>query len=408
MITLNNPTQIQMDTIRGLHTLDWVKGICGQIETGEGTGPMNPGTRHLQACILLRDSFRWTQLKSKLQTVLPSLSEVHLDTVRQENRNAAIRYCQANPGDIFSTGPKRGTVEVETRFSFGEFSGPGTRSDLAETQQILDEALTATAGIQEVATRNYTSWLRNYRALAQYSALYSERAKRVREEDRFQPLYIVLRGKTGKGKSSLARSLLQIGWPHEEQYIVSLSKQGWFDGAEGSRVWLWDDFGPGTISLGLFKNILDVWDGRLAIKGGTIPMPRVEVHIFTTNYEWTECWPNVYEKNPDQIDPVLRRFREFGQSHKLLNRDIPMLQAAKEGAWPTFLGGENWREGWNGNEVGGGNTRSLRDPPQPLVQLESDETLPEPAQEEDLEEIHPWQADWEPKPEVENFCEWLD
>ena len=99
-------------------------------------------------------------------------------------------------------------------------------------------------------------------------------------------------GKTGTGKSHMART----NYPDAFIYPVQHSSMTWFDGYQGEKTVIFDEF-SGQMSLEMMKKVIDCWRVSVPIKGGFVPW-EPEMIIFTSQkppYDWYN-----WEKHTDE------------------------------------------------------------------------------------------------------------
>lgn len=153
---------------------------------------------------------------------------------------------------------------------FGELpEGPGSRSDLLQVQEALNQGATP----QEIAQDFFPAWSRYHRAFERY---YLDRAP-ARE----WPMEVHVRyGVTGSGKTfgvyDIARqaglSVYDVASPNISNGAV------WFCGYTGQDIIILDDF-YGWLPWTFFLKLLDRYPLRVQTKGGTVPFLSKRIYI---------------------------------------------------------------------------------------------------------------------------------
>jgi len=245
--TWNNPLTKTLALPTGATYLVW------QLEKGES------GTLHLQG---------YVEWKSQATSVrchkwLPHAAFF----VRRGTAQQAADYCRKTEGR--QEGPwELGAMSV---------SEQGARTDL----------VAFTAAIRDGAS--------NSELLDAYPSLVYKHSKMIAfvrmsypPKEKARQVILCL-GPSGKGKTTFARSL---GEQQVDLCVLPVTKDMWFDGCEGKRVCVLDDF-AGNIKLAFLLRLLHPFPESVAIKGG-FAVWNPEVVVITTNfppeawYDWTK------------------------------------------------------------------------------------------------------------------------
>lgn len=249
--------------------LNVLKYIIYQQERCPDTGKL-----HWQGYLELRNAKTMQQTKGLFQ------GEVHLEK-RIGTQQQAIDYCR-----------KLSTSIENTLFEYGNRGkGQGHRTDLDRVaHEIIEEKKT----ISEIAVSDPATFVRNTHGLRELKAIVD---KRDAMKDRPQTV-IVFWGKTGTGKTRTVYD--QEGF--ENVFALHPATNGalWFDGYEGQRVLLLDDF-YGWIKYSELLVILDRYPYRCQIKGGHTWAQWTTVYI--TSNQPPDDW---YDIDVD-ISPLHRR-----------------------------------------------------------------------------------------------------
>lgn len=239
---------------------DWaeIKFATWQLEQGQG------GTPHLQGYFECRSPRRLAWCRK----LLPG---AHFEPARG-SQEANVSYCNKLEGRL--DGPW--SVGVAGHPSD---AGQGARTDLRLVQEALDRG----DDLGRVAEEHFGAWVR-YR-----ESFHAYRQLRVLSRD-WPMCVIVLCGSPGTGKSRLARSLSPDAYWHP-------GGGEWFDGYEGQRVTVFDEF-RGGVTWSLLCRLLDRYPLQVQVKGGFRQF--VSHCVIITSNQRPEDW---YDK--EKFGPVL-------------------------------------------------------------------------------------------------------
>lgn len=229
--TLNNYTP---EEEKQLYTVTDVPGGPQYIVWGREVG--DKGTKHLQGyCEFSR--------RVRLATVKASVSpRIHAES-RRGTQSQAVLYCKKD-GDFVEIGKPRETKQ-------------GKRADLESAIQQLRDG----KRFREFILEQPDVYCRYRNGLRDIARL----LERPRDSP---PLVLYLWGAPGTGKSKFA-------YGYNPDSTWSYGGDGWFDGYDGQRVAIFDDFaddccgfGERKISYTLFLKLLDRYPLSVPIKGG--------------------------------------------------------------------------------------------------------------------------------------------
>lgn len=228
-----------------------------QIEAGES------GTVHFQGYLELREPLTNRELHA-----LPGMercSAFFANGSCEENQ----RYCSKEEGRL--QGP----------FEEGEpVCEPGTRSDLIRLKDAIDRG----AGDSELWEIHFPSAVRYFKGLQLY------RAQRVLPREQ-QPRVIIFWGDAGAGKSRRAFSIIRRrGW---SSYCKANDQ--WWDGYCGQHAVIWDEFDPAIVPARHLLRVIDRYECRVQIKGGTIQFNSPVIFI-TSNEHPRDWYPSLNER----------------------------------------------------------------------------------------------------------------
>lgn len=310
--TLNNPLPGDDEQI-----LTWadVRYTVFGLEKGKG------GTPHYQGYTEFNKPVRLNACK-KLN------NRIHWEP-RVGPRERARDYCikgeqsKAEWDREHESGPNFGIGAI-THESGAWDIRPGARTDIEEVKHAIDGGAT----MDTIAEEHFGAWVKYRRAFEEYRLMRTE----PREGP---PEVIVFYGPTGVGKDYLAHTA------SPKAYQVHSCK--WFDGYDGSQDVIFSDYG-GEISLNRFLRLLDRYDARVQIKGGTVPFrPR---RIFITSHTHPLEWYKGSEERYPELERRLSRICEFVPSVEhgtevrvILDRtsvpsEVPKFASIPEGLLP--------------------------------------------------------------------------
>jgi len=234
---------------------------------GKETCPQTK-TPHLQGAVVLNTQKTFATLKS-----MPGLSRAHLASMRG-TPSQSLDYC---------------SKEDRTPFQKGTIPEPGKRTDLQEACEALQEGKT----LRDLAETNPTTVVKYHKGLMSLRAL-------LLEGTRTKPTVFWLHGETGTGKT---RSAVELGEKLGGSYWISSGSLRWFDGYDGQRVAILDDFRSDSCEFNFLLRLLDRYILRVEFKGGfTDWRPEIIVITSCSSPTWT------YQLKPnDDVEQLLRR-----------------------------------------------------------------------------------------------------
>jgi len=234
------------------------------------------GTPHLQGACILGGQRAFSTVK-----MWPGFRRAHLETMRGKPEDSR-RYCMKEDSNAFES---------------GNLPSPGKRNDLA----IAVEAINAGTSLREMANGDHgVAVVKFYKGLTVLRSLRSD------PRDPAQPPTIYwLHGDTGVGKTKCAWEFgTAYGAPSD--IFVSPGTLQWFDGYDGQRVVIFDDFRSKGVSFAFLLRITDRYPMSVPFKGGFVNW-NPEVIIFTTpgSIRWT--FSERLEHRPEDVRQLERR-----------------------------------------------------------------------------------------------------
>lgn len=267
--TLNNPTEdecLKLEKLGETKSEGLVYLICG-AEVGE------TGTKHIQGFVSWdkRRTFAWVKRR-----VSP---RCHLEGAKGSPKQAAA-YCKKDGKYL-----EYGVIPA----------GKGSRTDLVRAVEIIKRGGT----MRELAQASATSLVRYGGGLLRLRQLH----RPVRESP---PSIWVFWGKTGTGKTRRVWEFVDHGelWVHPGDR--------WFDGYDGHKAVLFDDFDGSWFKLVYLLRLLDRYPMSVPVKGAYAWWSPTSIYI-TSNLEPKEWYKNATEEHQRAL---LRRLREFGNIQK--------------------------------------------------------------------------------------------
>lgn len=258
VFTLNNYTPVEEQAIRDLGSSPQVIYIVFGREEGE-----EQGTPHLQGTICFQERQRFRQAKRILG------ERCHLEKMKGTPLQASD-YCKKD--DDFE--------------EFGDLpGGAGCRSDLVALKNDID----AGKRLSEIADTHFGTYLRYHRGINLYRGL--KATPRT-----WETLVIVYWGNTGTGKTRAV---------HENATDLYTHVGGnWFDGYDGEKQVLFDEFCGSDFKLSYLLKLLDRYPMQVPIKGGFVNWAPQEIYI-ATNLNPDEWYRTAHREH---VNALKRRF----------------------------------------------------------------------------------------------------
>lgn len=267
--TDNNPPEDASEWVSRLspEQLEKIKGAKWQLERAPETGRL-----HVQFLIRFINPVRLKQAK----TILGD-QRLHLEVCRAAT--AAVAYVSKEDSRV--AGP----------FGYGDECtiSQGERSDLKRLASDVRDGLSLREAAQSVPEMvvKFSRGLQCLRSLTVTARL------------RMQLRVIALVGATGLGKTRFVFDRFP------DCYRVVNHQVPWYDGYDGQKVVLYDDY-SGGMNRDLFLQHIDVYPCQVPVKGGHVPWnPEL---IFITSNSMPSAWYfGIYQ------EPILRRIHSTYQ-----------------------------------------------------------------------------------------------
>lgn len=283
--TLNNPTDAEKTALLSFHRIydKLVQYLVFQEEKGE-----EEQTPHFQGYMELTSQKRIPYLTKRLHS-----TRYHFE-MRRGSQAQAIAYCKKEDtrvGEIYEFG----TPRVDKR---------RTSSRLSDVKPMV-ESLRDGKCLREIADSHSCEYVLYGKGLELlYARLQKPRPLR-------QPEILIMYGKTGTGKSYLARQLFPNAFFFQPRR--GTASQVWWDGYQGEQVIVFDEF-RNEIPFQNLLRYLDYYPCRVEVKGSSIELQAFRF-VFTTNID-PEEWYSIMDdthNDEDRRGPLFRRLVDFAE-----------------------------------------------------------------------------------------------
>lgn len=279
VFTLNNPTE---DEVKALLAFDKAKYVLVGHEKGEN------GTPHLQGYMELKSCHRPSFIKN-------AFPRMHFEK-RLGSQRQAIMYCkkgEQSHEEWSSHGEEGPTFGKNVRYQeSGACKMQGCRNDL---KGVVAMVKTGKRPV-DIAHEMPQVYIKHHRGI---HALCHAMVKPRNEA----PVVTVLHGKTGTGKSKLAREMCP-----DEPFIWHPQQMQWFDGYCGQKQVILEEF-RGQLPFGMILSLLDRYDCAVQVKGGMVQFCATQI-VITSPLPPTDWYSSEKLLQNDSIDQLLRRISE--------------------------------------------------------------------------------------------------
>lgn len=245
------------------------------------------GTEHIQGYVETATQLTFNQMKALLG------DRAHFKQRRGAPKQAA-GYCKkgTDESDDYDDFFSRTVEDPESwcqPFEFGTISSQGKRTDITAPVEMLSEGST----IREVAVafpEQFVKYHKGFRDLR--SLMLPPRSLTT------APEVIVLHGPTATGKT---RDAYIKYWPEEPHYVWKPSNGNWWDGYDGEKKIILDEFRGHNMTWSDILGLLDRNEFRAPYKGGFVNI-QADKFIITSPFP-----PNMWYKDDDRYD----RFKQL-------------------------------------------------------------------------------------------------
>jgi len=238
-------------------------------ETGE------EGTPHLQGAVILGTQRAFSTIK-----MWPGFRRAHLERMCGRPLDSKI-YCSKQ--DLHP-------------FEIGDLPSPGKRNDLALAVQAIEEGRT----LSELARSDGAAVVKFYKGLTMLRSLRS-----APRDPAKPPTIYWLYGPTGTGKTKCA---WEFGAAHgaTTDVYLTLGTLQWFDGYDGQRIVIVDDFRSKGTAFNFLLRLCDRYPISVPFKGGFVNW-NPDVIIFTTPHCIRNTFAERLEHRPEDVRQLERR-----------------------------------------------------------------------------------------------------
>lgn len=251
-----------------------IKSMICQVERGSN------GTIHLQGYLQMEKRIRISTLSKRIK----ANTKFHGNLlVARGSARDNVEYCSKPTGDwTYSDGKVKHSEQLTKPMWINEAGFnmvKGQRNDLKTAIRAIEQG----ASMLEVWKQYPSTGVRNHRGLEKYHFTLKQSEFKQERLGRL----IVLHGNAGSGKSWASRHILtkELGLTSDDVYSLQFdSNTIWFDGYNGEKILLIDDYEPKQIKRNQFLRITDIYPFNGQIKGGHI-VAQWDYVIVTTNYD---------------------------------------------------------------------------------------------------------------------------
>lgn len=260
--------------------------ITGQLEEGEESG-----YRHFQMYFAFKDKKLGKTVINFFKANKINIGEIER---RKGSHEQMVKYCT------------KGDTRIKGPWEWG--SDMDIKQKKKPTQLILERIREGTT-IKALLDDDETFWvtLRNKRNLESALELYSE------PRDFKTEVYIYW-GISGAGKSWKAREEAGKG-----AYHMSSETGGFWEGYDGERNVIWNEFDGSKLSWSSWKQLCDDQGHRVNVKGSSVNF-RAKKIFFTSNDDPELWWANVWARDPDCYEQFKKRVTKVVHFDKKYNK----------------------------------------------------------------------------------------
>ncbi len=265
-------TDFNVDT---LHK-DWLSNICS-AESKTNVRYMcygdeianETGKRHLQGFISFENAISGKSVKRNLLSNI-----LHIEIAR--NVQASITYCKKEGNFVeYGTAPEQ----------------QGKRSDLQSIKEWIDND----KDFSDLYNEHFGTMIRYSKGIEKYFNLKGKKRDWITTVN-------VLWGESGTGKTRrVYEDTKAMGYSMTSNDIYLYPGGGWFDGYNGQKIVLFDDF-YGDLKASLLLKVLDRYPLLLPVKGAHVNFAPEIIYI-TSNVHPKDWYPNI----PDEVRTAIMR-----------------------------------------------------------------------------------------------------
>jgi hypothetical protein len=303
-----------------------IKSMICQVERGSN------GTIHLQGYLQMQKKIRISTLSKRIR----ANTKFHGNLlVANGSARENIDYCSKPTGDwTYSNGMVKHSEQLSKPMWINEDGFnmvKGQRNDLKAAIKAID----AGADLNEIAELYPTTWVRSHRGISDYYF-----RKQMKDKSTRAGLLYIFWGKAGTGKSWTVRNTFcrELGYTPDDIYSLQTNKRSpWFDGYNGEKVLLIDDYEKDDIPIGDMKKLTDIYQIHPQIKGGHT-VAKWEVVIITSNHPPMELFTEwEYDDYRQVMAEIPNRAMMSRIDDTFCFNNMPNLRAKGEGYNSTMV-----------------------------------------------------------------------
>jgi hypothetical protein len=239
------------------------------------------------------------------------------------NKASNVTYCSKDVGRLEPT--------VSWPDGWKDAAGQGQRSDLDQACALVK----STGGVKRVAEELPGVFIKFHRGLERLAAVLAPKRSRG-----CTYTGIWMETPTGYGKSTAVWKYCEEYFPGNYFMWSPKHKTSWFDGYEGEKVIVFDEFTRGDIGIGELLRLINPLPYSAPVHGGVVSI-RADTFIFTSNDSIESTFQGV-DASSERLAAFTRRV-----PHQLDDEDRERL-----GAMPTVEERGTWLFDWLGDVLG--------------------------------------------------------
>tara|TARA_B100000683_G_scaffold126005_1_gene123626 strand:+ start:187 stop:1458 length:1272 start_codon:yes stop_codon:yes gene_type:complete len=265
-----------------------------QVEEGEG------GTQHLQAFLQTIKKRRIAWLSKRIREHTPFTFSIQ-ESMGNAQQNVAYATKPTGPWE-YADGRTKMNKTLSPKpiwINKSALVKKGERSDIKEAIRAAENGST----LRELDQRFPTVMARSGRGIKDIIF----RKKMAESKQNRLGRVFIFTGGTGCGKSWEARNLFskQIGLGPDDVFSLDFENRNlWFDGYNGEKILLLDDYVPNSITRSKFLRLLDIYQFPCQVKGG-YTIAEWDYVFITTNYPVDSlCTFPKYNEETKEVDDI--------------------------------------------------------------------------------------------------------
>jgi hypothetical protein len=271
-----------------------IKSAVMQVECGEG------GTQHLQCFMQISKKVRINWLQKRIREHTPFTFSIQES---QGNAQQNVAYATKPTGDWeYANGQTKMNTTLSPKpiwINQNALVKKGERSDIREAIRAAENG----SSMRELDQRFPTIMARSGRGIKD---LIFRKKMAESKQPRLGNVFIFTGG-TGSGKSWEARNQFsqQIGFGPDDVFSLDFENRNlWFDGYDGEKILLLDDYVPNAINRSKFLRLLDIYQFPAQVKG-SYTIGEWDYVFITTNFPIESlCTQTIYNKDTEEMEEV--------------------------------------------------------------------------------------------------------